>query len=199
MSAPSWKILAILPLAALLAACGSQSSTSEVPAPASQSPAIEYGDPADFAVTSADIGPDGVFDDSIIGSGLAWCDGPGESVALEWTAPPEGTESLAVVMNNTTREFNYWIQYDIEPTERGVEHGLARKLSGINGTNSVAVRYPIAPCPEVGETHDIVVTVYALDTTFAGENLHLESFKEAAQRHILAEASVTGTLSGPVE
>jgi phosphatidylethanolamine-binding protein (PEBP) family uncharacterized protein len=182
---------------ALLAGCGAQSPAPAQSPTASQSAAIEYGDPADFAVTSADIGPDGVFDDSIIGSGLAWCDGPGESVALEWTAPPEGTQSLAIVMNNTTREFNYWIQYDIEPTERSVEHGMARKLSGVNGTTSVAVRYPVAPCPEVGETHEIVLTVYALDTTFDGENLHLEAFKDAAQGHILAQASVTGTVSGP--
>lgn len=149
-----------------------------------------------FAVTSADIAADGTFDDAIVGAAYAWCDGPGKSPQITWSDPPAGTQSFALLMENLTHEggFNYWLQYNIDPTERGVARSEYWKLSGEAGKNSGDALYPVSPCPEPGETHNIQITVYALDTVFESS---VDSVAEAAAGHTLAQSSVTGTVQGP--
>ncbi|WP_062213521.1 YbhB/YbcL family Raf kinase inhibitor-like protein [Demequina oxidasica] len=152
-----------------------------------------------FSVTSSDLSPDGTLNPTIIGAALYWCDGPGESIALEWTEPPAGTESFAIVMENETRPFYYWGAYDIDGEIREVKHGEAESLGAVTAVASMGGRSRISPCPEVGETHTIATTVYALSSKFDQEGLGTGQLEDVAGDTILASATVRGTVAGDPE
>jgi Raf kinase inhibitor-like YbhB/YbcL family protein len=98
------------------------------------------------------------------------CDGSDTSPALSWTAPPEGTQSFALVMEDPDapgRTFVHWVLYDLPATERELAEGVARqgKLpSGARqGRNDFGRTGYGGPCPPPGPAHRYYFKLYALD------------------------------------
>jgi len=140
------------------------------------------------------------------------CDGENLSPRLEWSGVPEGTESLALLVDDPDSEppgFVHWVVYSIPPTSAGLPEGVSAQATlpdgTLQGTNDFALFVgegetfpggaPInrigydGPCP--GNKHRYVFTLYALDTV-----LHLQAEATMAERsramegHVLNEADL---------
>jgi Raf kinase inhibitor-like YbhB/YbcL family protein len=136
--------------------------------------------------------------------------GKGDDVAppLQWTGLPEGTESLAIIMEDVDAPdpeapiapFTHWVVANIPATLHGLPEGFTTKsveegseLSSIQeGVNDFKVPHYKGPLPPTG-THRYVITAYALDSMLKlGSKVTKEKLQDAMADHILAEASLTG-------
>ncbi len=91
------------------------------------------------------------------------CDGSGQSPSLHWSGAPQGTKSLALLVDDASapiRPYIYWIVFDIGSQTTGIQAGQvppgARQADNSKGTD----RYQ-PPCPANGR-HTYRFTVYAL-------------------------------------
>jgi len=127
------------------------------------------------------------------------CDGENISPPLQWEAVPEGTRSVAVIMDDPDAPggtFVHWVIYDLPPDVQELPENLPRDknfpVGGEQGINSTDQLGYLGPCPPSG-THRYFFQVYALD-----EKLHLPAGEtkagllEAMQGHILAQGQFLG-------
>jgi Raf kinase inhibitor-like YbhB/YbcL family protein len=91
------------------------------------------------------------------------CHGTGTSPAIHWSGAPQGTKSLAVVVDDSSAPitpFIYWIVFDIGPQTTGILDGQlppgARQADNSKGTTGYD-----PPCPQ-NSPHAYRFTVYAL-------------------------------------
>lgn len=128
------------------------------------------------------------------------CDGAGRSPALTWSAPPEGTKSMAVVVEDPDASggsFVHWVVYDIKGDERGLAEGADPATVGARvGVNDNQNDTYYGPCPPPQEMHRYVFRVFALDAPL---DLHAGADRAAlyaAMRgHVLADGSLVTTFS----
>jgi Raf kinase inhibitor-like YbhB/YbcL family protein len=130
------------------------------------------------------------------------CDGKDISPPLSWSEPPEGTNSLVLIVDDPDapdRTFVHWVLYNLPPTIRQLPEGLPHQpeltLGGIQGKNDFD-RYGYGgPCPPSG-THRYFFKLYALDTELDLEPgaTKAEVIKAMAGR-ILADAELIGRYS----
>ena len=99
------------------------------------------------------------------------CHGPGHHPSLHWSGAPQGTKSLALLVDDASapiRPYIYWIVFDIGSQTTGIQAGQvppgARQADNSKGTD----RYN-APCPVNGR-HTYRFTVYALSRTLSLPN-----------------------------
>lgn len=103
---------------------------------------------------------------------------------------PEGTQSLAVVMDDhdTANTFVHWVMWNIPPKEVIGEN----TSPGVQGRNDKDENNYYGPCPPRG-AHHYHFHLYALDTKL---DLPVTSGKkelrEAMQGHILASGELVG-------
>jgi hypothetical protein len=114
--------------------------------------------------------------------------------ALEISDIPEGTKSLAIIMDDPdspSGHFVHWVGYDIEPTDF-IAEGSRPGRQGPNDGGGIGYT---GPCPSKG-THRYVIRLFALDT-----KLHLPDGKsraeieQAIEGHVLAEAELRGSFT----
>ena len=89
------------------------------------------------------------------------CDGEGLSPPLVWTQGPEMARAYGVVLSPTNDPATVlWAMANIEPTTRNLVEGLAptNALVGVNSAGSVGYQ---APCPDVGQSQQFDLSVYA--------------------------------------
>ncbi len=119
------------------------------------------------------------------------CDGEGINPPLHFSGVPEGTVSLALIVDDPDApggRYDHWLVWNIPP---GTEIPGGRR-PGISGSNSDGRTGYHPPCPPDGE-HRYFFYVYALDTL-----LHLQAgagrseLEAAIQGHILANAELMG-------
>jgi hypothetical protein len=98
------------------------------------------------------------------------CDGDNLSPSLFWEEPPDGTESLVLVMNDAdvpSGVFTHWIYYDIQSDARSLPEGVEAETEpvagGSQGFNSFGEVGYGGPCPPTGQTHRYTFTLTALD------------------------------------
>jgi Raf kinase inhibitor-like YbhB/YbcL family protein len=95
------------------------------------------------------------------------CDGDGVSPPLEWSGVPEGTRSLALLMEDPDAPdgtFVHWALYGIAPATTGLRQG-AVPADAREGENSFGDEGYGGPCPPEGdEAHRYVFTIYALQS-----------------------------------
>lgn len=96
------------------------------------------------------------------------CHGPGHNPSLHWSGAPQGTKSLALLVDDASapiRPYIYWIVFDIGSQTTGIQAGQvpagARQADNSKGSD----RYN-APCPVNGR-HTYRFTVYALSRTLS--------------------------------
>jgi Raf kinase inhibitor-like YbhB/YbcL family protein len=124
------------------------------------------------------------------------CDGPDVSPPLAWGGAPEGTASLALIVDDPdARGFVHWVAFDLAAgTSGALPEGYSRSpdapAQGTNGFGRVGYG---GPCPPSG-THRYVFTLYALDRTLglAGAP-RADAVRAAMKGHILEETELTGT------
>lgn len=128
------------------------------------------------------------------------CDGEDISPPLTWTAPPEGADSLALIMDDPDAPIGtwvHWVLFNIPPDARSLSEDVPAQEQlpdgSLHGNNSWRRPGYGGPCPPSGSTHRYVFTLYALDTSLdltAGANK--KAVLKALQGHVLAETQLTG-------
>jgi Raf kinase inhibitor-like YbhB/YbcL family protein len=161
---------------------------------------------ASFKLMSPDFKNNGTVPDKNVFNSFG-CTGENTSPALEWSNPPEGTKSFAVLMHDPDAPtggagFWHWIVYDIPatttslPAGAGKADGSALPQGAKQGhTDFGTVGYG-GPCPPPGSgKHHYNITVYALkvDKLDVPANATASFVGFNANANALGKAKLTGT------
>lgn len=130
------------------------------------------------------------------------CDGADRSPPLDWSGPPAGTKSLALIVDDPDapdprapeRTYVHWVLYDMPPSARGLTAGGSNLPTGTKvGTNDwKRVAYG-GPCPPIGR-HRYFFKLYALDLVLGNRGPQTKAqLEEAIKGHILEHAELIGT------
>lgn len=120
------------------------------------------------------------------------CEGKNVNPQLNISNIPEGTRTLAVIMDDPDaagQTFDHWVVFNIEPSSTIAENSAP----GTQGVNSKENNNYTGPCPPSG-THRYFFKIYALDVKLplkAGATK--QQLEEAMKGHILASAQLMGT------
>jgi Raf kinase inhibitor-like YbhB/YbcL family protein len=122
------------------------------------------------------------------------CDGQDISPQLSWSGVPEGTKSLALIVDDPDAPvgtFVHWVLYDIPADIRELPEGV--QGVGVQGTNDFRRSGYNGPCPPRGPAHRYYFKVYALDTTLGLKaGARKADVEKAMQGHILAWGQLMG-------
>jgi Raf kinase inhibitor-like YbhB/YbcL family protein len=128
------------------------------------------------------------------------CDGSDRSPQVTWSAPPEGTKSFALVVEDPDAPagvFTHWLVFDVAADASSLAEGVDTNALGVKvGLNDFKnVRYN-GPCPPRRELHRYVFRVFALDKELGlSEGATKDALYAAMTGHVLGEGYVVGTFS----
>jgi Raf kinase inhibitor-like YbhB/YbcL family protein len=130
------------------------------------------------------------------------CEGDDVSPPLAWSGVPEGTKSLALVIDDPDapdpahpkRVWVHWVVLDIPPTVTALAEGASTALptGARTGTNDWGKTAYGGPCPPIGR-HRYFHKLYALDTVLGLQAPTKAALEAAMQGHVLARAQLVGT------
>ena len=133
---------------------------------------------------------------------LYTCDGPGISPPMDWTAPPQGTRSLALVVTDPDAPdpraprmtWVHWIIFDLPPSAGALQEDIKDLPEGAHeGLNSWKRLDYGGPCPPIGR-HRYFFSLYALNTVLSfAKPPDRKTLLAAMQEHVLAETVLMGT------
>jgi len=132
-------------------------------------------------------------------------DGQNLSPALTWSNLPEGTQQLALIIDDPDaprdEPFVHWVLYGIpaaiEELPEGIpkEETLSEPIQGVQGTNDFGQIGYGGPAPPRGHgTHHYHFTLYALDDSpDLKAGLTKQDLLKAIDGHVLARGELVGT------
>jgi Raf kinase inhibitor-like YbhB/YbcL family protein len=92
------------------------------------------------------------------------CEGEDLSPPLAWTDVPEGTSSLALIVDDPdapSGTFTHWLGWGLDPASGGLGEGEAAPVEGRNDFGQTGYR---GPCPPPGHgPHRYFFRLYALE------------------------------------
>jgi Raf kinase inhibitor-like YbhB/YbcL family protein len=129
------------------------------------------------------------------------CEGQDVSPPLMWSELPQGTQSLALIVDDPDAPggvFNHWVLFNIPSDNRRLPEAVPTQaqlpsgaLQGRNGFGRVGYG---GPCPPPGRPHRYCFTLYALDRVLdLKAGVSKKQVLDAMQGHILAQGKLTGT------
>lgn len=134
------------------------------------------------------------------------CGSEDVSPELKWSGLPEGTGSVAVIMDDPDAPpgtWVHWILFNIPPSLKGLKENIARKdvlpdgsrhgrVWGVNEDDFSRIGY-YGPCPPPGKPHRYFFKVYALDKLLdLPAGTAKAGLLKAMEGHILAQAELVG-------
>jgi len=127
------------------------------------------------------------------------CDGEDVSPPLQWSDPPQGTQSLALINDDPDAPVGtwvHWVLYNLPAKARALPEAIppdAELPDGSrHGENSWRRTDYGGPCPP-GGTHRYFFKLYALDTMLdLAAGASKEQLLQAMEGHILAQTEVVG-------
>ena len=132
------------------------------------------------------------------------CDGEDISPALEWSGLPEGTKSIALIVDDPDAPdpaapkmtWVHWVLYNIPPSATGLPEAVKSQdlpegtKEGLNDWKRSGYG---GPCPPIGR-HRYFHKLYALDIVLPGLGRPTKKdLEKAMEGHILAKAELVGT------
>ncbi len=121
------------------------------------------------------------------------CDGEDINPPLLIDGVPEGTKSLALIVDDPDAPMGtwvHWVVWNINADTR--EIGEGEKTGGVEGMNDFRKHSYGGPCPPSG-THRYFFKVYALDSELnIPDNSDKDAVEEAMSGHILDKAELVG-------
>jgi Raf kinase inhibitor-like YbhB/YbcL family protein len=132
------------------------------------------------------------------------CDGEDISPALEWSGLPEGTKSIALIVDDPDAPdpaapkmtWVHWVLYNIPPSATGLPEAVKPQdlpkgtKEGLNDWQRTGYG---GPCPPIGR-HRYFHKLYALDAVLPDLGKPTKKdLEKAIQAHILAKAEMVGT------
>jgi Raf kinase inhibitor-like YbhB/YbcL family protein len=123
------------------------------------------------------------------------CEGEDLSPPLAWTDVPEGTASLALIVDDPDAPrgtFTHWLGWGLDRTAAGLEEGEAAPAEGRNDFGETGYR---GPCPPPGHgPHRYFFRLYALEQALGlSPGAGRAELDAALARSSLATAELMGT------
>jgi Raf kinase inhibitor-like YbhB/YbcL family protein len=120
------------------------------------------------------------------------CDGENVSPPLAFSGLPEGTRSLALVVDDPDAPvgtFTHWLAWGIDPSADGLGQGQAAPREGRNGFGTTGYA---GPCPPHGH-HRYFFRLHALDAELDVEpGADRDQLDRALEGHVLETAELVG-------
>jgi Raf kinase inhibitor-like YbhB/YbcL family protein len=134
---------------------------------------------------------------------LYTADGKDISPPLTWSAPPEKTQTLALICDDPDAPAGTWVHwliYDLPSGQRALAENVRKEAKldagiaqGMNSFNKIGYN---GPSPPPGETHRYFFKLYALDSKLSlGSAVKKDELEAAMKNHVLAETQLMGTYS----
>jgi Raf kinase inhibitor-like YbhB/YbcL family protein len=127
------------------------------------------------------------------------CDGEGVSPPLSWTNVPDGTRSVAILVDDpdsADHPFLHWLVTDIPPSiNRLAEGGALPRDSNVAESDAGTASY-YGPCPAAGR-HHYRFHVYALDTVIGRRPESRDDFLSEIGGHVLDEGELVASYQRP--
>lgn len=128
------------------------------------------------------------------------CDGQDVSPELAWGGAPEGTKSLALIVDDPdapAKVWVHWVVYDLPADARGLPEGVPQDgelRDGMRqGRNDFGKIGYGGPCPPHGPAHRYFFKLYALrEKTGLKPGASKGALERAMKGHILEQATLTG-------
>ena len=130
------------------------------------------------------------------------CEGRDDSPPLQWSGVPDGTRSLALIVDDPDapdpahpqRTWVHWVLYDIPPGAAGLPEGGRPLPAGTRtGLNDWQRTDYGGPCPPIGR-HRYFFKLYALDQELSDQHAPGKAALEKAMKgHVLEQAELMGT------
>jgi len=127
--------------------------------------------------------------------------GDGENISphLQWSNPPAGTKSYALVMQDPDAEekaFVHWLIFNIPSTVTELAEGTPTKGFVSGTTDFYYTKHGVwlygGPYPPTG-THHYHFTLYAIDTMLElSQDAEKSDLVKAMEGHVLAQATLVG-------
>lgn len=122
------------------------------------------------------------------------------SPALQWTEPPTGAKSFALICDDPDAPVGtwvHWVTWNIRPDARGLPEAVPAQKElpdGMRqGTNDFRKIGYGGPMPPRGSDHRYYFKLYALDTMIGlAPGATKKDLEKAMQGHIIAEAQLMG-------
>ncbi|QAU34750.1 YbhB/YbcL family Raf kinase inhibitor-like protein [Janthinobacterium sp. 17J80-10] len=140
--------------------------------------------------------------------GIYTCDGRDISPPLAWSGLPDGTKSLALIVDDPDAPdpaapkvtWVHWVLYNLPPDAGNLAQGAAVRdlpagtLQGRNDWNRAGYG---GPCPPIGR-HRYIHKLYALDIILPDLDMPTKAqLEKALQGHVLAQTQLTGLYRRP--
>ena len=130
------------------------------------------------------------------------CDGEDVSPALTWSGVPEGTKSIALIMDDPDapgRTFVHWVLYNIPANTRKLPEAVPKAQTlndgsrhGRNDFMKDRIGYR-GPCPPPGKPHRYYFRIYALDTELdLPPGASRAEVEKAMKGHVLGSGELMG-------
>lgn len=125
------------------------------------------------------------------------CKGSDTSPPLAWTGLPDGTEAVALIMDDPDAPggtWTHWTFWNLPATVMTLPAGAdLSRLGATLGTTSAKTQGYHGPCPPSG-THRYFLTIYALDGRLALERgAPAEELRAAVKGRALGKGQLMGT------
>ena len=129
------------------------------------------------------------------------CEGPDRAPPLEWSTPPAGTESWALIVDDPDAPdpkapkmtYVHWVLYDIPASTTSLPEGGAVPVGARQGRNDWKRTGYGGPCPPIGR-HRYFFKVYALDALLGNLSEPTKAqLEQAMEGHVLARGELMGT------
>ncbi len=129
------------------------------------------------------------------------CDGDQVNPALSIGGVPEGTKSLALIMDDPDVPkqlkpdgvFDHWVLFNIPPDTKDITEGNPVGVAGANGAGKNAYTGPCPPPQYEPSEHRYVFKLYALDSELSlRAGATKADVEKAIQGHVVAEAQLVG-------
>ena len=132
------------------------------------------------------------------------CEGDDISPPLSWSGAPEGTQSLALIVDdpdapdpaNPKTTWVHWVLYNLPPSADGLLEAVRPEdlpAGARQGRNDWKRTSYGGPCPPIGR-HRYFHKLYALDAVLPDLGTPTKAeLEQAIQGHILAQAELVGT------
>ena len=133
------------------------------------------------------------------------CVGENVSPALNWTNPPEGTKSFAILVFDIDGRppggVSHWVAYGIPASVTGFAEGEVSKVGDkyIGGQSLMKLPHYSGPCTPPGPPHHYIFTLMATDLEPTGmkEGMTRDDLIKALDGHAKGAVSLVGIFSKP--
>lgn len=127
------------------------------------------------------------------------CDGDNVSPPLRWEAPPNGTSSFALILEDPDApqpNFTHWVLYNLPAQCRALPEGVEQQpiisIGGAQGKNDFGQTGFGGPCPPNG-THRYFFKLFALDRPLSlPPGASKADVMQAMEGHVLEAVELMG-------